>query len=209
MGLSSLPSFGKMPPSGDEGDMSESEYSETEQLESSTMVKEVKNDATVLVNKVLAFTWSSMQKNGIDDTTQLIIKSFKLEDIENAKAALWSHCRGNQEIIGGRKKRRGSVNRNGVLAHARDIAQALQKLDMKKKVPTIVIDALDLPSLPACSVRSVNGEMELRMSRLESICNSLQDTLMKFCKSADESKLISKMNALEAVCEHLQQTTSI
>ena len=209
MGVPSLPVPGKMPPSSEEDDLSDSCYSDN--LDLSTSVKSVNNEhVNVLINKVLAFTWSIMQRYAIDDTAQQIVKSFKLDDIVNAKATLWSHCRGDLEIIGRRKKRRDSVARSGALAHAKDIASALQKLDMKKKTPAIVIVASDLPSLPTCAVKASNGDIEYRMSKLESVCNGLQETLMNLCKTVAEqqSNFAIRMDGLVALCQNFQQASN-
>ena len=206
VGFSTPPSLGNMPTSDTEEDLSESEFSD--QLDASTFVKDVNKNVSLLVNKVLAFTWSMMQKKANEDTAQLLVKSFKSDDVVEAKAALWSHCRGHLEIIGRRKMRRDSVGRSGALAHARDIIGALQKLDMTHKVPTIVVDACDLPSLPSCAVRSENGDMDIRLAKLESVCKGLQDALQKFCKSNVQSCFEDRMSALENVCQQLQQTTA-
>ena len=165
------------------------------------------NHAPVLVNEVLAFTWSYMHTSNMDATCQQLVRSFKESDIIRAKTTLWQFCSAHQSVIGNCKKRRDSTGRSGAMAHAVDIVQALHKLDSQKKVPTIVVDARELPSMPSCTVKS--GELEERMSRLEDICHQMQQTLMKLCQRSPPCDLIDeRLSSLEATTNRLQGTAA-
>lgn len=151
------------------------------------------DDPPVLVNKALSFMWASMQKEPHEDVAIKASRHFTPEDVVKAKKALWKHCRDDQALIGHSTKRKNTNERSGALANARDIVHALEKLDLKKKSPRILIDAIDVASLPQWEARrppstSSEPDMLRRLEALESVCRGLQDTLFEVNRNVKEIK---------------------
>ena len=142
----------------------------------------VKSSGSVLLNRVLAFIWSLMQQDRIDDIADEVVKVFCLTEIVEAKAALWKHCRDDQEIIGKRKSRRDTAERTGQVAHVRDMTAALQKLDAKDKVPEIVVKAVDLHTMPPLNAMSKGDTCEglkQQLSLLEKMVKSMHASIQR------------------------------
>ena len=85
--------------------------------------------SAVLINRVLAFTWSLMQRDRSSDIARKLADVFCTEEIVGAKSALWRHCCGDKEILGKKKSRRDTADRTAHQAHAKDLVAAFNKLD--------------------------------------------------------------------------------
>jgi hypothetical protein len=195
-------------------DLSDPELSDRDAFEpgllsASSMMKLTSNGGgPVLINKALAFTWSYMNNNHKKDSVEELVRSFTADEIQNAKSELWHACSSMKAIIGKRKQRRDSTERTKADDDAQDIVRAFQKLDAKKKVPIIMVDARDLYTLPSSTVKGKG--IEERLDRLESMVREMQETMKMLLQSnIGSSPVMERLETLESTTSNMCGATTL
>ena len=107
-----------------------------------------------------------MQSGTIDKIKSVVISRFTIEDIIDAKDMLWAVA--GVDTIGDRKRRRDGTNKSEKESHTNDILQALIQLDAAALTPIILVNAMDLGSIPRSHPEELNDiSMADRLNRME------------------------------------------
>jgi len=99
---------------------------------------------TCINNALLGYTLYVMQSASREMIRKTILGHFTAVQIAEAKDLLWEKC----PDLGEKKKRRDSPGRTEKEANVDDILDAYQKLDKDNKTPCVVINAVELGSIP-------------------------------------------------------------
>ena len=188
--------------SNDEQEDRSSEDDDVTQLKKS-FIKE-SDSSTLLVNTALGFIHVKLQSMPLGLTVKLAAGQFTANAMKKAKNMLWEDAKKNDyiNIIGEFKKRRDTSSRAAVEAHADDLANALQKLDLAKRLPNIAVKATELMRVPSllrektASPSRENGIFQRKIA-------SLEESMAAMCCMMEDMQ--KEMRALRHECNALHQ----
>ena len=130
-------------------------------------------NSQVLIQPVLSYLVYALQSGPLDNVKLAAIGYFTDDQISEAKDALWNHC--GSEIIGNKPKRKELQSRSVREAHIMDILTAWAKLESCDKLPTVVINAIDLCKIPNSHPEELNNITLIdRLNRMESRMSQMQ-----------------------------------
>ena len=170
-------------------------------------------NSQVLIQPVLSYLVYALQSGTVDNVKLAAIGYFTDDQIGEAKDALWNHC--GSEIIGNKPKRKESQSRSVREAHIMDILTAWAKLESCDKLPTVVINAIDLCKIPNSHPEELNNitlidclnRMETHMSQMQAGLDEVVARNLMFNDKLNEmSSYASKVKAstLSSQASHLK-----
>ena len=149
-----------------------------------------------VIQPLLAYIAYSMNSGTMDNIKKAVIGHFCLEQIVEAKNALWN-IDSIIVHIGEKVSRKKSSVRSETEAHVSDIINAFKILDRVEKMPLFVIDYISLSLIPRSHPEELNNislcdrlnQMEERLKRVEEISDKncaenliTKDTIDKLVK---------------------------
>ncbi len=157
------------------------------------------NEKIDIVNPVLAYIVFAMDSGTMTNVRNAVLGHFTLEQVIQAKHALWDSC-GSDTLGEQHLNRRDGPTRTGLEAHVSDILNALSSLDGSDSSPRFLIAADDLRHIPRSHPEELNSiSLVDRLNRLEHRCQSMQ-TLMDKQLGSDLKYRVEKLeNAIARV----------
>ena len=114
-----------------------------------------------------------MMNSSAENIKKAVLGHFAEEQIIQSKDLLWYKC--DLRIIGEKPRRKDSVMRPEKEAHVLDIINAISKLDKAACMPTIVVEATHLGTIPHSFPDEINNiSLADRLNRFEAKFTSLQ-----------------------------------
>ena len=120
----------------------------------------------MIVNASLTFVMSIIKNSTDLKLVDLMGRCFDLQQVTNTKSIL---CDAAKLQF---KRRQDSENRVEKMAHIRDIADILRKLDRKNAVPFFVVDNVGLASLPKLNSENVSSVSVAE--KVAEMCNQIE-----------------------------------
>ena len=133
----------------------------------------------ILIQPVISYAVFSMTNSSKDNIRKAIEGQFDINQVIEAKEALWKHC--GSTVIGEFQRRKGSTSRTEKQAHITDILDSLETLDKAEKMPIIAINAYSLGAIPRSHPEELNNvslldrlnKYEARMGNMETVMEKL------------------------------------
>ena len=149
-----------------------------------------------IINPLLAYIHFAIQGGNAENVRNAAVQHFSIDQIIEAKDALWNRC--GVDKLGEKARRKDSSSRSEKEAHVQDVITALQRLDREASMPTILIPSSNLDVIP----RSHQACIQMRVTAFKCKCK---------CAKRFKCKCKCKCTAFEsnananASAQHLNQ----
>ena len=148
----------------------------------------------LIMNPLLTYAKYGLSNSSTESVVKAMSGYYTLDEAMEAKICLWNKY---AECLGDPKSRRDSCQRSELVAHIRDILDALKILDENRVETVIVTDAQGLSRLPKSMPEELNNICVVdRLGKLEERLASLEDTVSQ--NRVDSLQLKDSVAAMKA-----------